>query len=282
MKDTVLSRIEESAIEQVPRWVFLFKNFAFWAFWAVSILVGAGAVAAILFSAGHVGWEFYEATHANILTFLIETLPYFWIVMFLCMLALGNYNLRQTKTGYRYSLMVVGGVSIVGSLLLGFVLFISGTGAFIELTLGDRIPFNRSVVMVQRDVWRVPEAGRLIGTVVGEIDGNKVLFEDVAGDEWMLVMMREGGRDRELLAGMQEVRLLGYRATSTASGEKIFHVCIVLPGPKARSEGVDHMIGVRKEFTERTADFKGGEINEDNLRSNECGRVRPKFSPLPE
>jgi len=280
LKESILARIDRGKVEQVPRWVFVFKNASFWSLWIMGIVVGAAAVAAIIFSAEHGGWEFYEATHKNIFTFLVEMLPYLWMVILVGTVLLGYYNLRHTKSGYRYSLRTLVFVSVAGSLFFGMVLFISGAGAFIELTIGNHIPFNRSVVMVQRDMWRVPEEGRLVGIVMGNVEDDEVLFEDIAGTSWILRTTQASERDLELLERNTEVRLLGYRATSTESGEHVFFVCIVLPGPAVKGKGFEDIFVQRGEFTERIARLARDEINEEGLRSNECESVRP-HAPVP-
>ena len=127
-KDKVFSRIQGEAISPRSKLVFQSREFAVWALWTLSIVVGAFSVAVVGFVLTHHEYALYEATHENFATFIVEALPYMWILTFGLMAAVAIFNLRHTKHGYRYPLWQVFGSSVVLSLVGGGVLHVFGFG----------------------------------------------------------------------------------------------------------------------------------------------------------
>ena len=137
---SILSRIEKESIVPTPRWHFLLKEGAVWSFGFAAIVFGSLSVAAIIFTGRYSDWEYYEATHATLFTFILDMMPYTWIASLTLFGVVAYLSMRHTKRGYRYSLpmMLAGSVGI--STVLGAGLYAVGTGPFIDEQLGRVIP----------------------------------------------------------------------------------------------------------------------------------------------
>jgi hypothetical protein len=229
LADKVLEQIQEQQVAPRPRWVFLLKNLAFWGLWILSLLIGAAAMAATLFVVTNAGWEFRDVTHPAFTTFLLENIPMLWIVALCLMLILGIENLRQTKIGYRYPMLLLFILNLLGSAVLGYGLFQLGAGQFVDEELGERIPFHRPILMIQEHAWNQPEQGLLSGAVT-DVDANVDQFtiRTFDGNVWTVSGADMSSRSREVLLHAPFVRVIGipqdFDATAT-----IFHGCFIFP-----------------------------------------------------
>jgi hypothetical protein len=229
LADKVLEQIEEQHVAPRPRWVFVVKNTAFWALWIVCLLIGAAAMAAALFAFTNAGWEFREVTHPEIVSFLLENVPLLWIVALSLMLIFGIENLRHTKAGYRYPMILIFSLNLLGSAVLGFGLFKLGAGQFVDQEVGSRIPFHRPMLIKQERDWTTPQRGLLSGAVtdvqedfstftIQTFDGKTLT---IAGDD-----VSEKGRD--VLTRFPFVRVVGLPQQEEATAT-VFHACFVFP-----------------------------------------------------
>jgi len=138
LRDRVLDRISKEGVEPIPWSLCVAKNSAFWLFFALSIFVGALSVATIIYTELNIGWELYDATHDNVYTFLIDSLPFAWLGVLVAVFVLGYYNVRQTKRGYRYPVWALALGSIFVSFVLGVYLHGAGYGKYVDETIGCR------------------------------------------------------------------------------------------------------------------------------------------------
>lgn len=228
-KDKVMSRIECEGICPRSKTFFKTRECAVWALWAVSVVVGALAVAVTLFVIAHRQYALYEATHDNFLTFMVEALPYLWIVMFALMVGVAVYNLRHTKGGYRYPLWQIFGSSMVLSLAGGATLHVFGFGYFIDHELGEQMRMYTSQEKMEMRMWQNPEDGRLLGKVSAvplpsEAPG-VVTFTDVSGKDWKVDVSDLAPHELDLLTKEENVRLIGVMT----EGDMLFHSCGAFP-----------------------------------------------------
>ncbi|PIR84513.1 hypothetical protein COU16_02970 [Candidatus Kaiserbacteria bacterium CG10_big_fil_rev_8_21_14_0_10_47_16] len=268
-----MMRISDDAVSPRARWVFVSRDVTFWTLWGGAVLIGSAALAASAFATEHAGWEFYEATHRNMITFIVTVLPYLWIGILAGTVLFGYFNLRHTKTGYRYSLTIVMIMSIGGSFVGGAILYGIGAGSTIEVMVGERIPFHTSVVRLQEELWDDADEGRLIGSASAPLTEETILFTDTNGTKWTLYTAGLSPKDLDALARFEEVRVIGYQATTS---DDVFYACIILPGFLPHEQNsISDMLGRRSAFLERVR--PESEIKDPAMRSNECERVRVRI-----
>lgn len=250
--DRVLNRIEGEQIAPTSKWVFLCQSGGLRLIWVISILVGAVAVAVSLFSFLHSGYAYYEATHEDAYTFVVETLPYVWFVVLLLMLLAAVYNFRMVGHGYRYSLSFITGSSVVLSLFGGFVLHVLGVGQLVDTQLAGAVPIYHSRESRELAMWQQPEDGRLVGMLHGFSSSGpstEIIFEDVSGQPWFLDTPELEPSDMELLLSAEKVRLMGVWVDDDEGYQ--FHVCGVFPWSYNRTLMPTDFSAQRQTFVDR-------------------------------
>lgn len=162
---TVLSRITSEGLMPTPRYHFLLREGVVWTLGVLSVVVGAFGVAAILFTARHSEWQYYQATHDSLFSFLVDIMPYTWLVTLGLFAGLSFAFVRHTKRGYKYQVPVLIIVSVGASTLLGTLVFALGAGPFIDQKLGAFIPLHRSLHDKKLGFWNQPDRGLVAGVV---------------------------------------------------------------------------------------------------------------------
>jgi len=268
LKNTLLERIEAEHVCPHSRMFFQSRECAIWAVWFVSVVVGALAVAISVFVVTHRQYGIYEATHDNWFTFMVEVLPFIWVIVFGIMAFLAVYNIKHTKTGYRYSITTILASSIVLSFAGGSALQFFGLGYSIDAVLGDQMSMYMSQEKIERQLWQHPEEGRLIGRQVETTlaTSSVVVFEDVAGSRWRIEIQELHPTDISLLATGKDVRLLGQTMNDRA---KIFHACGVFPWMIHREATMQQMSEQRESFLGRVKELSGrSEVSVDELKDD--------------
>lgn len=255
LKSWILERIEVES--PTPKMVFLTREYSVWSFWVLSVIIGAVAIAVMLFVGSHQQYALYEATHENLYTFMIEFLPYLWLATFALMTGLAVYNLRHTKRGYKYPVWQIATSSLVLSFAGGAALQFFGFGYFVDHELGEHVASYRSQEKLEMSLWQQPEEGRMTGVLTGS-----TTFTDVSGTNWNVDTVDLPSRDTALLLSDQPVRVLG---TST---EGKFIICNVFPvlkeGQSLRSEFKEE----RQQFQERLQSIGTSLNRKVNLNHN--------------
>lgn len=227
LSSSVLDRISREHVTQVPRWQFLLSEYTIWVVWAASILVGAVAFSVMLFVLMHSGFAFVEATHSDTLHFLIEVMPYLWILVFIGTGLIAQYYLRNTKHGYKFTLWQILLSSILFSLIGGVALHVLGVGYLVDTQVGRSFAFYPALEKMETRIWQAPQSGRLVGKYQAgsEIDSS-VMFKDVEGGFWTLSTLELNPIDMHNLYSGDKVRVLGIVSSTTKDH---FHGCAVFP-----------------------------------------------------
>lgn len=250
LKDNVFDEIETKNVCPKSRWFFGCRECLFWTLWFMSVFVGALAVAVCYYVLDHGQFFLHEATHANFVTFLFETLPYLWIVVFGTMLLIAIYNIKYTKRGYKYPLWQIVLSSIALSLIGGSALNALGFGYKVDATLGKNMPQYMSQEKLERKLWLSPENGRLLGRQLESTNEpmHMVIFEDVTGNRWAMITEELHERDRELLNSQGNVRVIG---EAVPGMPEHFHACGVFPWVLDNKMPREELNKERKAFIDR-------------------------------
>ena len=263
----VLDAIETKKLKPKPRWEFLLKRSVLWGAGAVSIVVGGLAVGAAIFALEHSGFKYRAATHASLFSFIMTTLPYLWIIMLAAFSGIAYYNIRHTEGGYRYPLVAIVSLSVLGSIALGTISYAAGFGEWLDEHAPVFAPFYHPVFEIQEELWGHPEEGRLVGTVTDFSEEDGVLtVEAFDGTMWRVLTDDLREPDLEALKNFETVRIVGVPTTTLG----VLHACFVLPWefvdtlprPDARVR-FDTLFDVMDEREPR------------DERSTECKDVRP-------
>jgi len=257
LKSTLLQKIEDKKLCPRSRWFFRSRECLVWFLWFVSVVIGALAVAISVFVVTHHQYALYEATHDNFFTFLVEVLPYIWIIVFAVMVGVAVFNIRHTRRGYRYSLLTIIGSSVVLSFAGGSTLQYFGFGHTVDSLLGQQMPMYMSQEKYEHNLWLQPEEGRLVGRQVEATlaSTSVIVFEDASGDRWRMEIQELFAYDQQLLESGKMVRVLGETKSADA---RIFHACGVFPWMMDGVVSRKDMSTERAAFMQRIHDHRLG------------------------
>jgi len=208
LEKEVLERIKSGKITPRPRWMFSAKNLAFWAAFAVSILVGSVAFGVILFMLHDHDWTVYANLHQTFLEYLLEGLPYFWIAWLVVFTGVSYLEFRNTAKGYRYIPYAVIFGSILISMLFGTGFYLMGFGEKTHDLFTESVPYYRNLTFDKKGQWSQPSSGLLSGTVVSVENPTQFVLRDWNGRLWE-VTAADAGTSNVIPADAEELRIVG-------------------------------------------------------------------------
>jgi heme/copper-type cytochrome/quinol oxidase subunit 2 len=204
----LVDKIKQKKIKPYSRWHFLLKNYVVWIVGFISLIIGATAVSVMMYFLKYSGWDIWEKTHQTLLSFFLLTLPYFWLIFLGIFIFILYYNLKHTKRGYRYPIWLIVSVSILASIILGSIMFLTGCGQKIDDVLGEQMPLYNKVINRQVDFWFNPQEGRLAGLVSQIDDDRNFNIIDPRDREWKIFVKSDELPATKLKLG-QPVNIIG-------------------------------------------------------------------------
>jgi len=208
--EKLLGKIKKDKLEPRPRWQFLLKSYTLYIAGVLALLIGALAVAVMIYLFNFNDWHLYRQAKIGFGEFFLLTLPYFWLLFLALFVFIVYYNLKHTKRGYRYPGILLIGALIILSIILGTVFYSWGFGEKIDTILGKSAPFYGHVFNPQIDFWSQPEEGRLAGLIIRLNETGDFVLLDRELKEWSVSVDSEINHDIAL-ALKQPLRLLGKR-----------------------------------------------------------------------
>lgn len=253
--ESVLDRIEKENVEPKPKWYFILKNEVFWGVGIVSIIIGSCSVAAVLFSVSNSDFDMYIATHDTFGGYLLDALPFMWLMNLAIFIALGYLQIKHTNNGYKYPVyIVIGGVLLITS-VGGILLHMFEFGEYVEKRFGPYIPFHKLVHIERERLWSNSNRGVIAGRVSVITPGLKsFVIKDFRDKPWVIVGENLHAQDLKFLYLDNTVRIIGIPtdvdsknlATSTLYG------CVILPWQIQDSKTRDQALNNNQTFSNHT------------------------------
>jgi hypothetical protein len=270
LKYKLFDKIECDGVYPRSKLFFRCHECIVWSLWLLSIAVGAVAVSVSLFVMSHHQYALYEATHDNLFTFLVEALPYIWIVVFGLMVWVAIYNLRHTSKGYRYPLWIILMSSIILSFAGGSALQFFGIGYTVDDILGSKMTVYLSQEKLEARMWQDPEAGRLLGKQIYTTlaPTTTIIFKDTNGNNWQINVSELKERDVNLLSSGEKVRVLGKYMNGDM---RTFHACGAFTWMMDKNTSVKDMTEERNIFIENVSNY--AKKRTDMTKSERGGRL---------
>lgn len=184
--EETLKIIEEKGIKPKAKWQFLLKDYVVWFLFIASIVTGALAVATIIFILTDHDWEAYRYLDRSLFEHIFISIPYFWLAIFSLFIFAAYHNLKHTRGGYRYEIIIVVGASIFLSAILGITFFASGLDSEVHDIFSAQVPFYDSFVYTREDIWRATDKGLLGGQIISIKDQNDFMLRDFNGKVWQI------------------------------------------------------------------------------------------------
>ncbi|MBT3356436.1 hypothetical protein HN784_01660 [bacterium] len=184
-----LEKIKKEKIEPTASWKFSLQNFFWWLAFSFSILAGGVSISILTFLIAELDWQIYaNLGNSSLETFLIM-FPHFWIIFLGLFMVISYQNLRHTRKGYHYEVVLVTAVIIGGSLFLGAVLYFSGLNQKLNQIFLESIPGYENVIHTKEDQWSQPKKGLLSGEIVSKktVEESQVLIlKNIKSGTWKI------------------------------------------------------------------------------------------------
>lgn len=180
-----LNKIKQEQIKPKPKWEFTMKYFALWFVFGILLLISGLAVSAIIYIALGNPWELLRFLGGRMLFYLLISLPYLWVMIMALSIFLAVYNLRHSKTGYRYKNTIIIFSNIALSVILGITFYYLGLGAKTDDFISEKIPAYDNIHHQRARLWLQPEQGMVAGKIE-EINNEKkyLILRDFENTEW--------------------------------------------------------------------------------------------------
>lgn len=188
----IINKIKHEGLEPKPRWHFLLKGYVIWLSGALALIFGALGVSVIIYLLKYNNWSMGDLGEKSFLSFMIMTMPYFWLLFLAIFIFVLYYNIKHLKKAYLYPVKVIILLAFLSSILLGELFFLFGFGEEIDELLGAKAPLYGEMFNPQLNFWFQPEAGRLAGIAtvaddgLGLIDPSGIIWEIEMGEEILL------------------------------------------------------------------------------------------------
>ncbi len=282
---SVFDRIETECVKPRSKWYFVFKNELFWGTGLLCIIIGSISVAAGLFAVSYMEFDYYSVTHDSLISFLLDTLPLMWVACLIAFMVLGYVQIRHTRRGYKYSLIIIVGSTFALSIAGGTVLHAYGFGALLERAVGSSIPFHKSAFIDREQIWQKVERGVIAGEVIFiEHDNSSFVLKDLSGRSWLIESTDLLEMDIDILREEKMVRVIGLPTElhKDINAPNSMYACFILPWEMASSEKMalnNPELGSGIDLQNNNVLVNNPVINSErnieDLRSNECKGVRP-------
>lgn len=187
----VMDKIKKEHIKPTPKWGLMLKQSFLWGLLAVSLLFGGISTAIVIFMLRTNDFALHERFDSDYVEFMLEGLPYFWMVILLLFVGIALYNFKHAGRGYRYRLPTILGVVFSVSAVLGIGFYGTGLAQAVDNELLQKFPAYQKMThdrVVER--WSHPERGLLAGEVLGMSEGGELMLVDFDGKEWLVIVQQ--------------------------------------------------------------------------------------------
>lgn len=220
LSEKIVNEIQKKSLKPTPRWVFTLKRIILWLPGILCTLIGSIAIYGIIYGSTNSGWEFRRFTHPSTQEFILESIPYIWILSFILFYLFTFNFIRKTNEGYKYKRATILLSSFLISVILGELIFILINKKIFYYSFG----FEKYTKQTQINRWSSPEQGRVLGVITDINNEESITITDKRGKNWIVNINKI---PKEMKGSIQlggNIRVLG-----DVSGPNDFIACALLP-----------------------------------------------------
>ncbi len=223
-EQSLLKKIKNRKIAPKPKWIFVLKNCVVWSFSFIFFIISSVAFSVIIYFLRYNDWGIYDQISSGLLEFILLTLPYFWLFFLAASIFIIYYNIKHTKKGYRYSLLIIITAAVAVSAIFGVLFFYAGFGSALDDVFGEKAPFYDRIFNRQIYFWSQPENGRMTGIVISAQNQDSFILFDLNKNEWIIDAKNALIMPRVNINISEPIRIIGKKLS-----EKEFRAERILP-----------------------------------------------------
>jgi len=202
-----LESIQKKKIKPLPKWNFLLKRGAIWTLFSIGSLLGSISVAIIIYQIQNTDFDVYSYLTDSILSFILITLPYFWIILLIGFSFLSYKYFRKTKKGYKYNFSIILTANIAISIIFGLAFYNVGFARVINHTFHSYIPYYNQLNNSIETMWSNPEKGLLAGTIE-KVEKDMIII-DFDNKTWTIQIQNADIKNRVVLEKGEKIKIIG-------------------------------------------------------------------------
>lgn len=273
IEEKIISKIKEENLKPKSIWYFLARDYSLWSMVFLSVLLAAFSIAPIIFILQNLELGYTKHITNNAFLFILDILPYPWIILCVLTTYLAIKAWEKTSNGYKFEGKYIFIYSFLTSLILGVMLNFWNFGKMMDEEIVTASFGKYKNFQERRDMaWFNPEAGRIFGTVESistssfMLSNEKKSFKQEVYYDFSVI-----GSDN--IFEQNNVRVVGFNKDMKDNTES-FVACIVFPDDFRPSKKD------KKEFEKKNLLMDKSSIHEECKEIFEQGRAF--FHPKPE
>jgi len=225
----IIDKIKSEKIVPESKLFLNWKNYLFWIVWIFTLILGAIFFSFIILNLLDIHPMVLRSLGLGKIFFIfIKTAPYLWIMLALLAVVSGFLAIRKTKRGYRYSIIFITSIGVLGISMLGGILHIANVNKHIgnEFFINRGMP--RDLAFPQEKRWRHPAEGMLGGEII-TIEKDSLDLRGFDNEPWKVYYSNETKiRIKKIESGMM-IEVIGEKI-----GGNQFRAFLIRPFPFER------------------------------------------------
>lgn len=178
LSKNVLAKIKKDNISPREKWIFLAKNYGMWALAVVGIILAGIFVGNVIHEVMLGEWDIMHRFPGGQAHFLLQAIPFLWLLGLMAAFAFAYFLLRKTKRGYRFGMLAISGGIFVVSSVFGVALLSTPLPPKLREVRMEHFPPR-----FEQQRWMNPEQGFLFGEILS-VDDQLFLLNAIDESVW--------------------------------------------------------------------------------------------------
>lgn len=183
--DDIKKKIKLEHITPKAKWKFYLGNFAWWFLFVLLLVITSIAFGIVMYMIKGADWEVARLVTSGVWGHLILVMPRLWLAFIVITTIFAVWEFRKTKKGYRFDIITILAIVLIGSMLFGSFVYASGLGEKLDSLLTDRMPLYHGRLHQQMKLWDRAGEGMLIGGIM-DINDREIIIHAPGGVEWLV------------------------------------------------------------------------------------------------
>ncbi|MEA2007054.1 MAG: hypothetical protein U9O20_02750 [Patescibacteria group bacterium] len=180
----VIDKIKKEHIEPDPAWKTNLSSYVFWLWLSLLVFLSVMFLSLVIHNFAVLDGDILRQLHlGRFVGFVFMSAPYFWLVLFALCFVFGYLVFRRTKSGYRYSLVLVLAMFLFVIFSLGALAHYAKMGARLEREVSNKVPHLHKVAPLAKKRLSNPEKG-VLGGEIRILNSSEIQLKSFVGENW--------------------------------------------------------------------------------------------------
>jgi hypothetical protein len=203
-----MGRIKKDHLTPKPKWTFLFHDYSVLAISLSALIIGSISFGIFLNTVLTNDWDIYQQAGRGFWEHVWKSLPMLWLIFIIICIPYSYYAFSETEKGYHYKQSMIISLSILISLILGTLMYITGFAEDTDDYLMETIPYYHYITGNHTCLWLHPEKGLLAGMIISSTT-NPVIIVDFEGNQWVTTGVPAVAKDVRSRIG-EKIKIIGH------------------------------------------------------------------------